>query len=669
MKNLFTLAALLFVLSLHAQQTWKPSSMIKYKRLSGATISPDGKRVAYTVSVPLMEGEKSEYLTHVWVAATDGSLNRQFTFGDKSCDNPQFSPDDKWLSFTSQRNSEDKNQLFVIPLSGGEAEQITKLKGSIGTYSWSPDGARIAFVMPEPLTEKEEKDKKEKKDITVVDNYKNSHLYTVSLLNKNDKNEYPVKRLTKGDFHVTGLNWSPDGNTIAFAHQVSAALDLWPTTDISLVPSDSGSVKLLIKEPGLDFQPMFSPDGQWIAYVSDGGKARWARRTHLYVVPFAGGPAKKMATTFDEQPEAFSWTSDSKSVLFAEAFKTTRVVYSLPMDGRKPVMITSANGFYTSPSISKTGDWMGAIFQDASTPPQVIAMNLKDHKLKTLSSVNGEFVRLNHAKTEVKSWKSKDGKYEIEGLVTYPAGYEKGKRYPLILNIHGGPAGVFSQNYTGASSPYPLQAFASGGYAVLRVNPRGSSGYGGDFRHANTNDWGFGDYDDIMAGVDKLIADGIAHADSLCVTGWSYGGYMTSMIITKTNRFKAAMVGAGVTNLISMTGTSDIPGFLPDYFGGEVWDRMEVYQKHSAMFAVKNVKTPTLIIHGERDLRVPISQGQELYMALKRLGVKTQMVTYPRTPHGPQEPKFIQDIGERVISWFNDQCRSQPGKLRTAGVE
>jgi dipeptidyl aminopeptidase/acylaminoacyl peptidase len=235
--------------------------------------------------------------------------------------------------------------------------------------------------------------------------------------------------------------------------------------------------------------------------------------------------------------------------------------------------------------------------------------------------------------------------------------YKPGKQYPLILNIHGGPAGAFTQNFTAAGSVYPIQAFAQQGYAVLRPNPRGSIGYGKDFRHANYNDWGFGDYEDDQSGVDKVIAMGVAHPDSLVICGWSYGGYMTSFTVTKTNRFKAASLGAPVTNLMSFVGTSDIASFLPDYFGGEYWDRMDVYMKHSAMFNVKNVKTPSQVIHGERDVRVPISQGFEFYTAVKRLGIPAEMITYPRTPHGVQEPKFIQDIGERVLVWFNTQLK------------
>jgi dipeptidyl aminopeptidase/acylaminoacyl peptidase len=657
MKKIIAFALFIgFVFSLHAQKAWTPSSMINYNRLTGAVISPDGKNVAYTVSTPQMEGEKSEFLTHVWIATTDGGSNHQFTFGDKSCNNPQFSPDSKWLSFTSARK-EDKSQLFIISMMGGEAQQITKMKSSVADYSWAPDGKRIAFLMNEPLTTEEEKNNKEKRDMVVADEYKNAHLYAVSV-QKNEKGTYPVKRLTSGGYHITDLTWAPDGKTVAFTHQTNASLDLWTTSDISSVPADSGAVKSLVAGKGSDSSPHYSHDGLWLAYASDGGEVKWAERDNVYIMPATGGSAKKLATTFDQSFQILNWTTDNKGILLSEAYKTNRVIYSLPLDG-KPKMITPADGVYSNASFTKSGDVMAYIYQNASTPPDVMVMNLKDMKAKKLSNVNEAFSKMTASKTEIVTWKSKDGKYDIEGLVTYPANYQKGKKYPMILNIHGGPAGVFSQNYTGAGSIYPIQAFAQQGYAVLRANPRGSSGYGADFRQANFNDWGFGDYDDIMGGVDKLIADGIAHPDSLCVTGWSYGGYMTSMIITKTNRFKASMVGAGVTNLISFNGTADIPGFLPDYFGGEFWDRTDVYMKHSAMFAVKNVKTPTLIIHGEKDLRVPISQGQELYGALKKLNVKTQMVSYPRTPHGPQEPKFIQDIGERVINWFNENCRKQ----------
>ena len=295
---------------------------------------------------------------------------------------------------------------------------------------------------------------------------------------------------------------------------------------------------------------------------------------------------------------------------------------------------------------------MALVHATPEIAPNVYITPAKKLSLKKLTDVNEKFPDFPMGTTEVITWNSKDG-MEIEGLLTYPVNYRTNKHYPLILTIHGGPAGVYTQYFTAQGSAYPIQAFAQEGYAILRPNPRGSSGYGKAFRFANYNDWGFGDYEDLMSGVDKVVEMGVAHADSLCVMGWSYGGYMTSFVVTKNNRFKAASVGAGVTNLMSFTGTADIPSFLPDYFGGEPWDRMETYMKHSAMFQVKGVTTPTQVIHGEKDKRVPLSQGLELYNALKRQGCATEMIVYPRTPHGPREPKFVVDIGERIIDWFN----------------
>jgi dipeptidyl aminopeptidase/acylaminoacyl peptidase len=635
-------------------QSWTPGQMLQMKRISSPVISRDGKIVAYTVSTPLMEGEKSEFLSHVWVASSNGSMNRQYTFGDKSCSNVRISPDNKYITFTSSRDN--KDQLYIMFTDGGEAEKITSQKNDVGVYAWSPDSKSIAFLMQDTLTAKEELDNKEKRDMKVVDKYKNSHLYVLSL-QKDNEGKYPVKRLTSGEFHVTDINWSPDSRTIAFSHQQNPSADIWPTSDISTVPAVGGDIKVLINNTGADRNPKFSPDGQWLAFVSDGGKPTWPGRYDIYLIPSNGGTPRKLATTFDQSPFIISWSNDSKSLWVAESYKTRSAIYSLPSDGKTPRMINQDKGVYSGPSFSANGEMMAYVFSDSETPPELMVMTVKDQKTTKLSSLNENFASMTHGKTELISWKSKDDKYTIEGLVTWPTGYQKNRKYPLILNIHGGPAGVFNQGYIGAGGIYPIQYFADQGYIILRPNPRGSGGYGADFRIANKSDWGFGDYDDIMAGVDKLIADNAVHPDSLCVTGWSYGGYMTSMIVTKTDRFKAAMVGAGVTDLFSMTHTSDIPGFLPDYFEGELWDRSDVYLKHSAMAAVKNVKTPTLVIHGANDLRVPLSQGQELYTALKRLGVPAEMVIYPRTQHGPQEPKFVQDIGERIISWFDQYLK------------
>ncbi len=404
---------------------------------------------------------------------------------------------------------------------------------------------------------------------------------------------------------------------------------------------------------GRDGQPMYSPDGKWLAFVSDGGNSGWIGISDVYIMPANGGPAKKLAETFNRDPHLVGWGPDNQSLLLDENYKTSRVIYTLPINGKAPVMLTPSNGYYSNPVLDKAGDLMAFTFQDFNTPPVVVAFSLKNQQTRKLSAINDDFAQMKHAESEVISWKLKDGKYDIEGLLTYPKDYIKGRKYPLILNIHGGPASVFTKTYTGAASVFPIQVYADQGFVVLRPNPRGSGGYGADFRLANHADWGFSDYEDIMAGVDHLIAENIVDPDSMCVTGLSYGGFMTSWIITHTNRFKAAMVDAGVTDLVSFTSTTDIPDFIRQYFGGELWEMPDVYMKHSPMFYVKNVKTPTLILHGASDVRVPTSQGLELYRALQRLGVKTEILIYPRTTHGVTEPKFILDYATRTLDWFH----------------
>ncbi len=329
----------------------------------------------------------------------------------------------------------------------------------------------------------------------------------------------------------------------------------------------------------------------------------------------------------------------------------------MPIDGPAVVAFEPPKGTVAGgPTINRTGTAIGSGWESPSDPPEAFVASLAGGQPVQVSRANTDLGRLPLGETKVIRWKSKDG-LDVEGLLTLPVGYEQGKKYPLILNIHGGPTGVFQENFIGKLSVYPIATFAGRGYAVLRPNPRGSAGYGKKFRFANEKDWGGMDYEDDMAGVDKVIEMGVADPDRLAVMGWSYGGFMTSWIVGHTNRFKAAVVGAGVTDLFSFTGTSDIPDFLPDYFGGEPWAQYDSFSKHSPISYVQNVKTPTLVLHGEADERVPTSQGYEFYHALKNRGVTTKMVVYPRTPHGPREPKFILDIAGRQLDWVDEYVR------------
>jgi dipeptidyl aminopeptidase/acylaminoacyl peptidase len=369
-------------------------------------------------------------------------------------------------------------------------------------------------------------------------------------------------------------------------------------------------------------------------------------------MPAAGGASRALAVTPDQQPEIVGWSADGSRVLASETIGLTGRLVAAPADGGPAAALDSGPLSITAPSLNRAGTTVGYVAQDVDRAPEPYVAPLST----TMAGVKVASVQpafdAPPGRSEALTWKSSDGR-SIEGILTYPAGYKSGTRVPLLLVIHGGPAGVFVRSFVGAASPYPVAVFAARGYAVLRVNPRGSSGYGKEFRHANRGDWGGGDYRDLMTGVDHVIGLGVADPARLGVMGWSYGGFMTSWVVTQTKRFKAASAGAAVTNLMSFTGVTDIPGFVPEYFSGEYWDVFDKWRTHSAMFNVRGVTTPTLIQHGEADDRVPISQGYEFYNALKRQGVTTKFTVYPRQPHGFTEPKMTLDAARANLEWFD----------------
>lgn len=657
----FTMSTCIVLLSFTAVQSetvedetkWSSEIIVMLKQITETAISSDGKLVAYTVSIPIMEGEKSEYLEHIWVVSADGSSDVQFTRGEESCSNPAFSPDGKYLSFTSARGEEPKNQVWLLRIGGGEAEQLTTAKSAVNSYSWSPKGDRIAYTMNDPETEEEKTDKKEKRYMTLVDqNFKYSHLYTITI-NKNSDGEREITRLTAGAFHVGAFDWSPDAKVIAFDHRDEPTEDNWPTTNISMVPSDSGEATLLVSWSGYDAMPHYSPDGKWLAFLSDNSSAKWADGGDIYIVPAQGGDPLKLPETPDRSILGITgWSSSGKEIYITATNRTSHRIYSLPVNANKAHVVTSGDGNYTKVSLSRNGKVLALVHETPTLAPEVYISGTKKFAPRELTSVSDDYPKLKMGKTEIITWTSPDG-MAIEGLLTYPIGYKAGEQHPLIVMVHGGPAWVSTQRFTSVSRSYHIQSFAQKGFAILRPNPRGSIGYGKDFRFAIYNDWGFGDYEDVMSGVDNVIEMGIAHSDSLCIMGWSYGGYMTAFAVTKTDRFKAASMGAGEINLASFTGTTDLHGLLPDYLGGEPWDKADVYLKHSPLFQAKGVTTPTQIFHGESDSRVPISQSQEFYSALRRQGCTTEMIVYPRTGHFPSEPKFLLDLNNRILSWFN----------------
>ena len=639
-------------------QTWDPELQLKLKAVGSPRVSPDGKKMVYTVNEAVMTADKSEFVTQIWMADLATKQNTQLTFGDKSSTNPKWSPDGNWIAFTSNRK-DNKNNLYLLSTSGGEAEPLTEVKSGVSNFAWSPDGRSIAFTMNDAKTEEEEKNDKGKNDWRWIDeNTKFSRLYVLSI-QKDANGKREPRKLTTANYQVGDFDWSGDGTRIAFDRAKSPLANDWTTSDVSIVEVATGKVTDLATTAAAENSPLYSPDGKSIAIVATDDPPRWAQSGVIQIFSASGGAPKSLVTSFDASPAIAGWSADSKRIYFSESKGTGTLIYSLDVNANRIDEIKTTPAVYGAVSLNRTGTTFAFVRQTSDTPGDVYVASVNDFNPVQITRVNADVKLPPVGRTEVVTWKSKDGK-QIEGLLTYPVGYQAGHRVPLILNVHGGPAGVFVQSFIGGRGAYPLATFAAHGFAILRPNPRGSSGYGIEFRRANLRDWGFGDYQDLMTGVDRVIEMGVADPDRLGVMGWSYGGFMTSWIVTQTSRFKAASAGAPVTNLMSFNGTADIPSFIPDYFGGQFWEAMDLYQKHSPIFNVKNVTTPTMIQHGEADVRVPISQGYEFYNALKFKGVPTRMIVLPRQPHGPNEPKMQLAAMKANLEWFEKYLGSKP---------
>jgi dipeptidyl aminopeptidase/acylaminoacyl peptidase len=645
------LPLILLAAAVYAQTpaAWTPEASMQVRPVGDVTPSPDAKLVAYTESHAIIETEKSEIDTQIFLAASDGSHRTQLTRGEKSATAPEFSPDDRYVYFSSERSG--KPNLWRIPVDGGEAEMLTDWKGEMGAYHVSPDGKWIAFAGMEPRAD-EEQAKKEKRDFRVIDENPKNHSLWMIPAEADAERKRPPRKIGGIQGHVEDFDWSPDSRFIAFTHTPTPSADDWPKADISEVTVETGAVRPIAATSAAENTPRYSHDARYLAFVRSTDPARWAELYRIVLMTRQSGEARELAPTFDERPNLLGWSADSAHVLFAESKGASAAVYAMPLDGPPQSIYQPERGTIQAGHLNAAGTAFGVVLESWDEAPEAYVQKHGETTAERVSSANLDLPKLPLGETRRIAWKAADG-LDVEGLLTLPVGYQTGNKYPLVLVIHGGPTGVFQDTFLGRYGAYPYATFAAHGYAVLRVNPRGSGGYGRTFRFANMNDWGGKDYGDIMSGVDWIISMGVADPNRLAVMGWSYGGFMTSWVITHTHRFKAAAVGAGVTNLWSFTGTSDIHGFLPDYFSGEPWDTFDGYFNHSPMAFVKGVTTPTLILHGEADVRVPTSQGYELYNALKRQGVTTRMVVYPRTGHGPREPKFLLDIMQRHVEWVD----------------
>ena len=632
------------------QETWTPEKSMRIRTVDNLALSPDSQWIIYSVT-GLVEGDEWTSRTQLWLARSDGSETRQLTDGEYSCASPAWSPDGRRIAFLSSRGG-GNNIWLMDPFGTGEPWRITDLTMGATSFKWSPDGTAIAFLMADPPSQ-ETLAIMAKKIPRVVGRDKaflNIHVVPVP----RGRETPEVRRLTHGDFVVTGLTWSPDGRTITFSHQPSADQDFVFDNEISRVGVDGGEVVPLVRQPGWDLQPAYSPDGKWILFSSAGGDPdRTISRYHndFALIPAGGGSIRYLTPSWSQSSGFIKWKGDGTGLYYGEAHGTYSEVFFEPVDGSPPVpYLAPGRGVIGAIDISDDGKLV-VFAQEFMDKPVEIYAKAGDAPARQVTRLNEFAAGIRYAPTELISWKSDDG-IVIEGLLTYPLNFEKGRRYPLLLSAH---AGLYhhSQNNTARFTGYPLQALAADGFMILRPNPRGSNDRTLEFREAIARDWSGVTYEDNISGVDYLIKAGLADPERLGVFGWSTGGFMTAWIIARTSRFGAASIGAAPVDLVSFTNTSDSVEWLPAFFKTYVWQDDRPYREQSSLFHMKEIKTPTLILWGENDVRVPISQGWELYNTLKQQGTEVEFVIYPRSGHVPTDPRFMLDLARRNVDWFN----------------
>lgn len=650
-KTVIALTLLALAPAMRAADTKVPTfdQIIELKRPGAVALSPDGTRVAYTVTET--NWDDNAYETEIFLADAKGGAPIQLTNAKKSSTAPAWSPDGRWLAFVSDRT--DKRQLYVINPAGGEATALTSVEEGVGGFEWSPDGTKIAFTMTDPKTEAaKERDKKYGEFVLVDEEYRMTHLHVVDV----DPSAVPAKpkRLTSGDFTVGSFEWSPDGGSIAFDHRIDPNLNNSHSADISVLTVADGTVRRLVTQDGPDSGPVWSPYGTQIAFQSAmANPAFYYTNNRIAVVPAAGGAVKAVSLTFDEQPGIIEW--GTSGILFSGLERTSSRLYRLdPATGRYVTLTTADGASMGAFSFSRDQSAVAYVSGDASSYPELyVASTSAPGSPRKLTDFGRQIDGWKVGRREMISWKSTDGT-TIEGVLHKPADFQPGTKYPLLVVVHGGPTGISRPVRVQMGGVYPIEQWLAKGTLVLEPNYRGSAGYGEKFRSLNVRNLGVGDAWDVLSGVDHLIAQGLVDKDRMGVMGWSQGGYISAFLATHERQpFKAISVGAGISNWMTYYVNTDIHPFTRQYLKATPWDDPEIYAKTSPMTTIKRAKTPTLIQHGEFDTRVPTPNAYELYQGLQDVGVPVKLIIYKGFGHGLNKPKAARAAMEHNWDWFD----------------
>jgi len=625
-----------------------PEASLNLRNISDLQFSADGSRLAFVVTEPA-RGERRA--RHIWVYEKQSGTIRQFTYSAKSEFLPRWSPDGKQLAFLSDRD--EQQQVYAMRADGGEASALTQGKRGVRNFAWSPDGKQIAFLAPDAKTETEEKKEKDKDDARVVDKEdKHARLW---LLTPDIRD---AKALTEPKWDIREAVWHPSGTGLMLnatdhpeSDQNTERIFFFRLSDAPAGDRKGADPMTQTLAPRGPFGNIrIAADGKRMAFV---GCRQDGPTPHDLILARHGEKATQnlSGASVDRPVFDFRWTKDGGLLALVEdGFHTKFIAFSAEGALKDvPAMPANPNAF----SVSDSGD-VAFAGQTATTPQELWLWDQKDAP-KQISQLNDSWKQYTLSAPEFYKYKSFDGQ-EIEAALLKPLGSDGKSKLPLIALIHGGPTGAWQDSIETWG-----QLLAARGYAVFYPNIRGSSGYSEKFIEMNRGDWGGGDYRDVMAGVDDLVARGIADPDKLAIGGWSYGGYMAEWAITQTTRFKAAVSGAGLSNLISDYGTDTGPSY-DEWFYGLPYEPEKItgFLNSSPFVHLKNVKTPTLILQGDADPVDPPGQSQELYRGLKRYVVEAELVMYPREPHGFREEKHLLDRLNRILAWYDKHLKQEP---------
>ena len=621
-----------------------PEDFLNLRSVQDPQFSPDGERVAFVVSDPLSGQHRTR---HIWVYEVKSKNAWQFTYSEKSEGTPRWSPDGKQLAFLSSRGEE--QQIYAMRVNGGEAAALTKSKAGVQNFAWSPDGKRIAFLSPDPKTDEQEKKEKDKDDSHVAD--KEERHPRLRILDLTTRQELA---LTTPNWEIKELQWSPQGKSLVVVATDKPESDS-ETDRMFLVNAADGTMKQLLAPRGGFGGIEVAPTGTAVAFR---GCREDGPNPHDLMLLRVGQPAAQnlSGANLDRFMQDFHWLPDGSilaSVL--DGFRSHFVIFN--GDGsRSDVPLSGTNAHQFAVNADGSVAFAGETTTDA---PELWIWNRKDAP-EQVTHLNDKWTKHALVKADFYKYKSFDG-VEIEAALVKPADWDGKTKLPLIAYVHGGPTGAWIDSVDAWS-----QLLAARGFAVFMPNIRGSLGYGHKFIEMNRGDWGGADYKDVMAGVHDLVNRGIADANRLGIAGWSYGGYMSEWAITQTNEFKGAVSGAGMANLISEFGTEGGPAY-DEWFWGVPYEKPEGFLNHSPVLYLKKAKTPTLILQGEDDPTDPIGQSLELYRGLKRYGVVSDLVLYPREPHGFQEAKHRVDVQKRMVAWLEKYVRNSGQTAATGG--